>query len=310
MSIRTHYDNLQVAENASAEVIRGAYRYLSQKWHPDKNPDNTLEAARTSSLINEAYAVLSDPQRRKEHDLWIRSERERGAARTTKGPGNFQPPPSKETSVMPTPSKLKGAASGAGTGVAASVLFAIVLLLANGVGNIGGKVASEAIFGPSSDDIVAATAREMNKTLPMMVDGETRLDSTAAGPGRVLAYNYTLINYVASQLDASSLAAIERQVVGVSCSQQQQNLLSKNVAMRFRYTSSDGYMVRDFTINRNACGNAAVAQSVVETATPAEVIASTPPAARRPRTVKPERERCVIKSVMSDHEIEVCRGSG
>src|ERR1700690_4180124 len=115
MSIRTHYDNLQVAENASAEVIRGAYRYLSQMWHPDKNPDNTLEAARTSSLINEAYAVLSDPQRRKEHDLWIRSERERGAARTTKGPGNFQPPPSKETSVMPTPSKLKGAASGAGT---------------------------------------------------------------------------------------------------------------------------------------------------------------------------------------------------
>ena len=57
MSIRTHYANLQVSENASPEVIRGAYRYLSQKWHPDKNPDNMAEAERIASLINEAYAA-------------------------------------------------------------------------------------------------------------------------------------------------------------------------------------------------------------------------------------------------------------
>jgi len=72
---RTHYDNLQVAETASPEVIRGAYRYLSQKWHPDKNPDRPEEAARICRLINVAYEVLSDPQRRKEHDAWIASQR-------------------------------------------------------------------------------------------------------------------------------------------------------------------------------------------------------------------------------------------
>lgn len=79
-NIRTHYDNLQVSENASPEVIRGAYRSLSQKWHPDKNPENQELAARIFVLVNEAYAVLSDPQRRMEHDLWIKSQRERAAA--------------------------------------------------------------------------------------------------------------------------------------------------------------------------------------------------------------------------------------
>lgn len=74
-SFRTHYDNLQVAETASVEAIKGAYKFLLQKWHPDKNPDNRAEAERISRFLNEAYAVLSDPQRRKEHDQWIKTER-------------------------------------------------------------------------------------------------------------------------------------------------------------------------------------------------------------------------------------------
>lgn len=74
--LRTHYDNLQVVENASMEVIKGAYRYLSQKWHPDKNPDNRETAERITKIINEAYEVLSDPVQRQQHDNWIREQRE------------------------------------------------------------------------------------------------------------------------------------------------------------------------------------------------------------------------------------------
>ena len=82
-SFRTHYQNLQVTENASPEVIRGAYRFLSQKWHPDKNPDNREEAERISKIINEAYAVLSDPERRREHDAWIAEQRAQAEAEQT-----------------------------------------------------------------------------------------------------------------------------------------------------------------------------------------------------------------------------------
>lgn len=72
--IRTHYDNLQVARTASDTVIRAAYRSLSQRYHPDKNPENIAAAERITKIINEAYAVLSDPVLRQQHDAWIVSQ--------------------------------------------------------------------------------------------------------------------------------------------------------------------------------------------------------------------------------------------
>lgn len=69
-AFQTHYDNLMVARNAPPEVITAAYRQLSLKYHPDRNPGDA-NAQRVMSIINASYAVLSDPARRSEHDLWI-----------------------------------------------------------------------------------------------------------------------------------------------------------------------------------------------------------------------------------------------
>lgn len=69
--MRTHYDNLQVARNASDRVIRAAYKSLAQEWHPDKHPNNRQEAERILKIINNAYNVLSNPEKRKLHDEWI-----------------------------------------------------------------------------------------------------------------------------------------------------------------------------------------------------------------------------------------------
>lgn len=74
--IRTHYDNLKVAQDAPIEVIRAAYRSLCKKYHPDRNRGNP-DAERIMSLVNRSYAVLSDPDRRRAHDEWIA---EQGAA--------------------------------------------------------------------------------------------------------------------------------------------------------------------------------------------------------------------------------------
>lgn len=68
--IHTHYDNLKVARNAPPEVIRAAYKTLSQRFHPDRNADNE-SATRIFQIISTAYEVLSDPAKRKEHDEWI-----------------------------------------------------------------------------------------------------------------------------------------------------------------------------------------------------------------------------------------------
>jgi DnaJ-class molecular chaperone len=68
--IHTHYDNLKVARNAPPEVIRAAYKTLSQKYHPDRNPGSP-DAIRIIKMINLAYEVLSDSAKRQEHDEWI-----------------------------------------------------------------------------------------------------------------------------------------------------------------------------------------------------------------------------------------------
>lgn len=85
--LHTHYDNLKIARNAPPEVIKAAYKSLSVKFHPDRNPGDA-EAARIMRIINCSYAVLSDPDKRRRHDLWIeRREREMNAeSRRTQTP--------------------------------------------------------------------------------------------------------------------------------------------------------------------------------------------------------------------------------
>lgn len=72
----THYDALQVARTASPEVIRAAYKSLSQRWHPDRNPDNRAEAEYRMKGINAAYEELSNPQRRASYDARLEAETE------------------------------------------------------------------------------------------------------------------------------------------------------------------------------------------------------------------------------------------
>jgi hypothetical protein len=69
-SLPTYYDVLRVERGASAESIRSAYRRLAQKYHPDKMPGNG-NAVRAMAAINAAYEVLSDADRRADHDRWI-----------------------------------------------------------------------------------------------------------------------------------------------------------------------------------------------------------------------------------------------
>lgn len=101
-SITTHYDNLQVSRNASESVIRAAYRTLSQQHHPDKNPNNLDRAHRVMKIINEAYAVLSDPQRKASHDRWIQQEE---IARDSAASSQPSPPPEKP--IRPQPPEAK-----------------------------------------------------------------------------------------------------------------------------------------------------------------------------------------------------------
>ncbi len=70
-----HYRTLQVARNAEPEVIERAYRALSLKYHPDRaHSDRRSEATRLMQRLNEAYAVLGDPAKRRAYDASLPPE--------------------------------------------------------------------------------------------------------------------------------------------------------------------------------------------------------------------------------------------
>jgi len=65
-NMKDYYAQLGVAPDATAEVIKATFRKKAAQYHPDRNPDAT--AAQRFRDVQEAYEVLSDPERRHAYD--------------------------------------------------------------------------------------------------------------------------------------------------------------------------------------------------------------------------------------------------
>jgi hypothetical protein len=100
--VPSHYDNLKVSRDAPAEVIRAAYRSLSQKYHPDRNAGDA-EAARIMVLLNASYEILSDPEKRRAHDRWLLLTEAAGGVGTEPSGGQAKPAPAPGTNAKPPP---------------------------------------------------------------------------------------------------------------------------------------------------------------------------------------------------------------
>jgi curved DNA-binding protein len=66
---KDYYSILGVAKNATPEVIKKHYRKLAMEYHPDRNKEDE-QAEEKFKAINEAYAVLSNPKKRKQYDTF------------------------------------------------------------------------------------------------------------------------------------------------------------------------------------------------------------------------------------------------
>jgi DnaJ-class molecular chaperone len=69
MNDKDYYKTLGVSEDATSDEIKKTYRKLAFQYHPDRNPGSE----EMMKEINEAYAVLSDPGKRREYDSYRRS---------------------------------------------------------------------------------------------------------------------------------------------------------------------------------------------------------------------------------------------
>jgi len=76
---RDYYEVLGVDKNADEAAIKKAYRVLAKKYHPDANPGDA-EAEKKFKEASEAYAVLSDPQKKAQYDQFGHAAFEQGGA--------------------------------------------------------------------------------------------------------------------------------------------------------------------------------------------------------------------------------------
>ena len=82
VQFRDYYETLGVSKTATQEEIKSAFRKLARKYHPDTAKDKK-SAEEKFKEINEAYEVLSDPEKRKKYDAYGANWQQ----------GSFQPPP-------------------------------------------------------------------------------------------------------------------------------------------------------------------------------------------------------------------------
>ena len=64
---RDYYEVLGVSKGASEEEIKKAYRKMARMYHPDLHPDDATCAEKFKE-VNEAYEVLSDPEKKQRYD--------------------------------------------------------------------------------------------------------------------------------------------------------------------------------------------------------------------------------------------------
>lgn len=109
---------------------------------------------------------------------------------------------------------------------------------------------------PSSEESLNRLAAEINRAVPVMIDKETELLGSAGAEG-MLIYNYRLVSYSISQLDAARFAAGAKERVSQgACSRPEtrDDLLKQGVTLRYSYFDKDRQHIATIDVLPADCG--------------------------------------------------------
>jgi len=155
----THYDLLEVASTASVAELRQAFRQLSKRYHPDTTSLPQAQAQESFRLLQQAYAVLSDPISRNRYDSLLQQP-----PRSTLPPGVPAPTPARTT--PPRPVGVRRALSGGEWFALLLLAVALVLSLVLGLGVAWARGAALVRTPSWWPEAVAATPDPLANALP------------------------------------------------------------------------------------------------------------------------------------------------
>jgi hypothetical protein len=105
------------------------------------------------------------------------------------------------------------------------------------------------------NEILVEVSESLNQELPMQIDQDTQWDSTFVGPGKMMNYNYTLINYSVAQLDKEVFAKEFRPVVSdILCKEPSSQVFRENdIAFGVNVYDNAHSLVSRITVSPDEC---------------------------------------------------------
>ena len=148
-----------------------------------------------------------------------------------------------------------------------AIIGLIIFLVFVGTGSQVGKEVGKAAFSPPSkpteQEVIAKlaeglefAAKQINNSAPIMVDEETRMDGASVGPGVLVTYHHTFLNYSSSDIDSGLIQSNVLPTVrsNVCSSKEMKPSLQYGAKYTYSYSGNDGVLIGEFTIDRNDCG--------------------------------------------------------
>jgi hypothetical protein len=114
----------------------------------------------------------------------------------------------------------------------------------------GANQLDEKEFRPEFDKVLVQASNELNKNLPMVLDKDTRLDTTIPGPGNRFTYFYTMLNYTVEQLDTNKLRSIltPNLINNYKTNKSMDEFRENNVELHYFYRDKNGKSVFDIAV--------------------------------------------------------------
>lgn len=133
--------------------------------------------------------------------------------------------------------------------------FVLVLFVISVVGRVVGDVAGRSLAESEIEKRLAETAEQINRSLPTTVDAETRLDKAVGGPGMLLTFHYTLVNYPSADKERPSVSAASADLTTKACSDRAtREMLGHGVSVAYVYSDSKGSEMFRSLVQPRHCG--------------------------------------------------------